>query len=110
MLEIELLENRRKLNKGELSSIAFAKKTRQAFLTDDQKARQLAEEVMEPRMAQTIPHLFGWLYFTYRLNDADKDLIINEHKKLNLILAKYFEEMYQKTLAYRLTLKHSKNT
>ena len=36
--EVIVLENRKRVSKGELSSIAFAKKTRQAFLTDDQGA------------------------------------------------------------------------
>src|SRR5690606_37031569 len=47
---VEVLENRRRLSKGELSSIAFAQKTGQAFLTDDQKARKLAETVLPKRM------------------------------------------------------------
>src|SRR5690349_16488757 len=37
------LESRRRLGKGELSSIAFASRIRQAFITDDLKARALSE-------------------------------------------------------------------
>src|SRR5262249_50126946 len=47
LLEVEILEKRKNLGKGELSSIAFAKRTRQALHTDDQKARKLASQVME---------------------------------------------------------------
>jgi hypothetical protein len=47
LLEVEVLEKRKNLGKGELSSIAFAKRTNQAFLTDDQRARKLAGEVMD---------------------------------------------------------------
>ncbi|MDI9331926.1 MAG: hypothetical protein QM527_11585 [Alphaproteobacteria bacterium] len=36
---IKLLESRKKLGKGELSSIAFAMKINQAVITDDKKAR-----------------------------------------------------------------------
>src|SRR6266496_4652483 len=59
--EVEILEKRRNLGMGELSSIAFAKRTRQAFITDDQGARKLASEIMGHRNVQTTPHLFGWL-------------------------------------------------
>jgi predicted nucleic acid-binding protein len=100
--DIEILERRKNLGKGELSSIAFANRTRQAFLTDDQKARKLAEQVMDKKMVQTIPQLCGWLFYTGRLLDYDKDTIVQEHKKLGRPLAKYIEEMYIKALEYKL--------
>lgn len=99
--EVEVLEYRRRLSKGELSSIAFAKKTQQAFLTDDQKARKLAETVLAIRMTQTTPHLFGWLIFTCRLSDTDKDSVISEHERLNRPLRPHFEEMYLEALRCR---------
>lgn len=102
LLEVEILERRRNLGKGGLSSIAFAKRTRQAFLTDDQKARKLAEQVIESNMVQTTPHLFGWLFFSNFLIDQDKDVIVEEHTQLNRPLAKYFQEIYEKALEYRL--------
>jgi vesicle coat complex subunit len=46
LLDVQLLENRRKLGMGELSSIAFARKIEHAFLTDDMKAKKLAIEVL----------------------------------------------------------------
>ena len=100
--DIIILENRKRLSKGELSSIAFARKTRQAFLTDDQKARKLASQVMDRTKVQTTPHLFGWLYFTNRLGDRDKDQVIQEHCHFRRPLASYFEEMYQEALRCRL--------
>ena len=99
---IELLENRKTLGKGELSSIAFALKTRQAFLTDDQKARKLAREVLQNSVTQTTPHLFGWLFFTSCLTDADKDNIIKEHKEMRRPLAEFFEQMYLEACRCRL--------
>jgi len=67
---LEILENRKRLGKGELSSIAFAIKTQQALLTDDQKARKLAREVLKKSIIQTTPHLFGWLFFiNYRFDE-----------------------------------------
>lgn len=100
--EIEILQNRRNLSKGELSSIVFAKKTRQAFITDDQSARVLAQKILDAKMVQTTPHLFGWLFYSNYLIDSDKDRILNEHSELKRPLAKYFEKMYSK--AYELKL------
>lgn len=99
--DVAVLESRRRLSKGELSSIAFARKTRQAFLTDDQKARKLAETELASKMTQTTPHLFGWLFFTCRLSDTDKDHIIDEHERLNRPLRPYFEAMYLEALRCR---------
>jgi hypothetical protein len=100
--EIIVLENRKRVSKGELSSIAFAKKTRQAFLTDDQGARKLAELSLDRGMVQTTPHLFGWLFFEGKLVDADKRTIIDQHNEVGRPLQEYFEEMYGTALAYRL--------
>ena len=50
---IKVLEERKRLGKGELSSIAFAMKIHQAVLTDDKKARKLSEDSGH-RLTQTI--------------------------------------------------------
>jgi hypothetical protein len=102
LLDVEIMEKRKNLGKGELSSIAFAKRTRQAFHTDDQKARKLASHVMETGRVQTTPHLWGWLYFTQALGDADKDDIISEHEHFEGPLRSHFEIMYMRALQYRL--------
>lgn len=60
--EVEILRKRKNLSKGELASIAFAKKTKQAFLTDDDKAEKLARSIMNRLLVQTTPHLLGWLF------------------------------------------------
>lgn len=109
LLEVEILEKRKNLGKGELSSIAFAKRTRQAFLTDDRGARKLAQLVMSEKLVQTTPHLFGWLYFSQRLGDGDKEGIINEHERVARPLRPHFEEMYQRALYYRLQANKAKN-
>jgi len=103
--DVEILERRRKLSKGELSSIAFAKKTRQAFLTDDQGARKLATAVMEPSFVQTTPHLVGWLVFAGRLGDSDIDGIVDEHEGLGRPLAKFLREMYAEAMRCRLMVR-----
>lgn len=101
--EIEILEKRKSLSKGELSSIVFAKKTRQALLTDDQGARKLAESYIERKHVQTIPHLFGWLFYAGKLVDSDKDPIIQEHSSFNRPLEIYFNKMYEKALQLKLS-------
>ena len=98
--EVDILERRKKLGKGELSSIAFAKRTNQALLTDDQGARKLGQEVI-PDHVQTTPHLFGWLLFEGILKDSDKDIVMAEHESLNLPLRKYFEEISEIALRYQ---------
>jgi len=92
--DMGILERRKRLGKGELSSIVFARKTRQAFLTDDQKARKLAAEVMDKSMVQTTPHVLSSLFFEGILSDGDKDGIIKEHTSFNRPLGQYFEEAY----------------
>lgn len=105
--DIEILERRQSLSKGELSSIVFAKRTRQAFLTDDQSARALAGQVMDTKRVQTTPHLLGWLFFSDFLNDSDRDPIIKEHREFDRPLAKYFEETYLKALETKLAKRFS---
>lgn len=100
--DIEVLERRRKLSKGELAAIAFAKKTRQAFLTDDQGARKLAASFMNPAFVQTTPHLAGWLFFGGRLCDSDLDEIVAEHERLGRPLARFLREMYLEAMRCRL--------
>lgn len=106
---ISLLENRKRMGKGELSSIAFAVKTGQAFLTDDQKARKLVQELNTGFPIQTTPHLFAWLFFIMRLFDSDKDKIITEHAEMGRPLSKYFEEMYSEACRCRLMHSQWKN-
>ena len=99
--EVEILRQRKNLGKGELSSIAFAKKINQAFLTDDVKARKLAESSIERGLVQTTPHLLGWLFFANYLSDSDLKIIIEQHKQNNQPLEKYFLIMYERALDYR---------
>lgn len=98
---IKLLENRKRLGKGELSSIAFAMKIRQGFITDDREACQLAKDVGHPH-AQTTPHLFSWLIFTGRLGDGDKDIVIAQHVDAERHMARHLQTAYEMALQCRL--------
>lgn len=101
---VEILRSRKNLGMGELSSIAFAARTQQAFLTDDQNARRLAQEreMIGPRSVQTTPHLVGWLFYSGWLSDSDKDLIQDEHDSLGRPLRSFFEDMYLEAMRCRL--------
>jgi len=105
--EVEVLKKRKNLGKGEFTSIIFAKKTRQAFMTDDNKgARKLAEKVITDGKVQTTPHLFGWLFYQNILIDSDKAAIIKEHSKFRKEkwgnLSQFFDVMYVRAYEYQL--------
>jgi len=103
--QVALLESRRRLSKGELSAIAFAKKTRQAFHTDDQAARRLAAQILAGPSIQTTPHLLGWLCFMEILSDGDKDEVIKEHESLGRPLRPHFDAAYNEALRCRLMVR-----
>jgi len=107
--DVEALEKRKRVSKGELSSIVFAKKTKQAFMTDDEKAANLARAMMPVDKVQTTPHLLGWLYFTGRLLDADKGTILAELEGLNRNLQRQIEAAYNEALRCRLIAQTTRN-
>ena len=98
---IKLLESRKKLGKGELSSIAFAMKIGQAVITDDMKARKLAEDSGHA-LTQTTSHLFSWLIFNGRLGDSDKPTVIAQHESMERPLAPHLQTAYELALQCRL--------
>lgn len=100
--EVTVLEARRRLSKGELSSIVLAKKTRQAFMTDDRKAAKLAFTVISTEKVQSTPHLLAWLYFTGLLLDSDKGLIVAQLAELNRNLDPHLENAYTEALRCKL--------
>ena len=91
--DVKILESRKRLGMGEISSIALAMRIGQAVLTDDKKARKLAQAAGHP-LVQTTPHLFSWLIFTQRLGDSDVPIIIDQHKTLEGDLAPHLEAAY----------------
>jgi hypothetical protein len=64
-------------------------------MTDDQGARKQAERQIGQDRVQTTPMLLCWLFYTNRLGDADKDVIIAEHESLRpkAPLTQHFESM-----------------
>lgn len=98
------LEQRKKLGKGELSSIAFAMKISQAVMTDDQRARKLAYDVGHAPV-QTTPHLLAWLFFTGRLSEGDKGTIFQQHVEMGQVLKPHFERAHEMALIATLNAK-----
>lgn len=100
--EVEILKNRRNLGKGEISSIAFAKKTgKLSFITEDQSARKFSRDIVKVS-TQTTSHILGWLFFEGYLLDGDLQHIIDEHNSFNRPLEKYYRIVYEE--AYRCKL------
>ena len=99
---VDVLSKRQHIGKGELSSMVFARKTRQALLTDDQRARKLATGLLDAAKIQTTPHLAGWLFFTRKLVDGDLLGVITEHKALGRPLAKHFQTAHEHAMRARL--------
>ena len=100
--DIEIMEKRKKLGIGELSSIAFARKINQSFMTDDQGARKLASEIIGSSRVQTTPHLLGWLFYKRVLIDSDIKVIIKEHEDNNRTLRRFLEEAYTESQRIRM--------
>ncbi|HEY6341074.1 MAG TPA: hypothetical protein VIY49_06245 [Bryobacteraceae bacterium] len=106
--ELEVLKNRKRLSVGELSVIIFARKTRQAVLTDDTGAQRLARQELGPALVQSTPHLFAWLYFNSHLNDVDKDRIAADLMSLGRSLHPHLDEYH--TEAQRCRAMANRNT
>jgi hypothetical protein len=92
--DVEVLRNRKRISNGELSVIVFARKTRQAVMTDDIKAQKLARSELDANMTQSTPHLFAWLYFRGRLNDADKDTVVSDLKGFGRSLQPHLDNLH----------------
>jgi len=100
--DIQILSTRKKVSTGELSSMVFAKRTSQAFLSDDGKARKLAITIMEKDFIQSTPHLIGWLYFQGKLQDSDKNQIETDLRQLNRNLQPHLDSAYKEGCRCRL--------
>ena len=88
-----LLSHAGRIGKGEISAIAFAYRTRQAVLTDDQKARRIATDA-GVTIVQTTPHLLGWLIYSRFLFDHDYKTIVTEHISMEGTLKPHLENAY----------------
>lgn len=88
---ISSLQLQRSLGKGELSSIAIAKRINLGFLSDDIKALKLSktEKIIA---TQDVPHLLSWLMFSNGLTGDEANQVISEHVSLNRSLKQQLQE------------------
>jgi len=100
--EVSALEGRMSISKGELSTIAFAKRTGQSFLSDDRQAKELAKSALAPESIQDIPHLCGWLCLNDVLHESDANTIRAELKTLQRYLDPHIENAFRGALEIKL--------
>ena len=105
-----ILALKNRLGRGEISSIAFAKKTGIAFLTDDMGARKKAKPILGNERVQTSPLILGWLHFHGMINDGDVENIIADHEGLHRPLSKYFREVVGESYRMRYFLSQVKSS
>lgn len=108
--EVEVLRSRKRLSLGELSVIVFARKTRQAALTDDISAQKLARRELLAARVQSTPHLFAWLYFNSQMNDSDKDQMVADLRSFGRSLQPHLDEFHAEAQRCRLVSNRSNRT
>lgn len=97
----DIVNLRKKIGMGELSSIAFARKINQCFLTDDQKGRRLASELLGAKRVQTTPHLLGHLIYLRVIIESEVDQLIKDHNDCERPLERFFREVQREALKIR---------
>ena len=100
--EVVALEGRKAISKGELSSIAFAKRTCQGFLSDDRQAKTLAKSVLPESAIQDTPHLCAWLCIHDVIHESDEQTIRAELATLKRALEPHLHNAFLKALEYKL--------
>jgi hypothetical protein len=100
--DVATLEKRLAISKGELSSIAFAKRTRQCFLSDDRQAKCLAKSALPEGAIQDIPHLCGWLCINGVIHESDQDTIKAELRAVQRFLDPHIGNAFLGALEFRL--------
>lgn len=100
--EVASLEGRLAISKGELSSIAWAKRTGQSFFSDDIKAKRLAKSVIDDESVQDTPHLCAWLCIQGSIHEHDEGQIRADLKSLNRFLDPHISNAFRSALEIRL--------
>lgn len=100
--ELAALEQRKSISKGELSSIVFAKRTVQSFLSDDGQAKKLARTVLAEDAVQDTSHLCAWLCINDAIHESDEQTIREEWAALNRALEPHLHNAFLKALEYKL--------
>jgi hypothetical protein len=100
--EVASLEGRLAISKGELSSIAWAKRTGQSFFSDDKKAKLLANSVIDHESIQDTPHLCAWLCIQGSIHEHDEEQIRADLRSLNRFLDPHISNAFRSALEIRL--------
>ena len=100
--EVELLRQRKRLGKGELATIALAKRFNLGAQTDDDRGEKLAVAVLSLGRVQTTPHVLSWLFFHRHLQDHELNAIIEEHEAVGRNMSVRFRSAYNQALHARL--------
>jgi hypothetical protein len=100
--EVASLEGRLAISKGELSSIAWAKRTGQSFFSDDKKAKRLAKSAIHDASIQDTPHLCAWLCIQGNIHEHDEGQIRADLKSLGRFLDPHISNAFRSALEIRL--------
>jgi hypothetical protein len=93
--QVDVLAMRKRVSKGEISSIVFAKKTRQAFLSEDDGAVKLARTELELAMVQTSTLLFAWLLYHSWLDPSQCETVVSDLEACGRGLRQRYESACQ---------------
>jgi hypothetical protein len=99
--ERDILASRKKMGLGELSTLAFTKGKRLAFMSDDQRARKFAAEMLPGGIVQTTPHLLGWLTYRRKISPAVRARILSDHEKTGGGLSEHLGRSHDLARGYR---------
>lgn len=100
--EVAALEARKAISKGELSSIAWAKRTQQIFFSDDKQAKKLAKAALSESAVQDTPHLCAWLCINDSIHEHDELRIRTELQSLKRPLDPHISNAFRAALEFRL--------
>lgn len=98
----QVLKDRKKFGKGEISCIVFAKNKNISFITDDQGARKYSKTILGNNRVRTIPHLVGFLFFISLISDSDISEIIIDHKRFKSDIVEYIKTCYETSMKLKI--------
>jgi len=92
--EMAVLAERKRMGRGELSCIVFAKKVGISIMTDDQKGTRVARTLLGANnRAQGTPRLLGWLLYKDHLADEAVAAVVEEHRTMGRPLGEVYRKM-----------------
>lgn len=100
--EMDVLRQMKSLGRGELATIALAKRFNIGAQTDDDGGEKLAVRVLSLARVQTTPHIVAWLFFGGHLADHELQTILDEHASVDGDIGDRFRAAYEQGLRSRL--------